>query len=138
MGVSRLTLPVNTEQFISHSRGSFALLRWAPVVGAAALPFTFGNGAISLSLAMGAIPVAAVWLISILFAWRTHHQHWLGLGFLAVVVGSRVVGVHGSQVPLSQGIQWLCLLVILAFVPLSIFRTSLLRFARLDEPPKIG
>ena len=57
---------------------------------------------------------------------------------LAVVAGSHDVGVHGSQVPLSQGIQWMCLVTILAFVPLSLFRASLLRFARLDEPPKVG
>jgi hypothetical protein len=122
------------EQFITHSRGSFALLRWAPLVAVAALPFTFAHGPISAALFIGAVPIAAAWLASLLFTWRTRNHLWFGLGFIALLFGSRLVGAHGSEVPLSQFIQWFCYVIILAGTPLLFCRTRLFHFARLDEP----
>lgn len=129
---------MRTEEFISHSRRSFALLRWAPLVAALALPFTFSQGPIPRIFAVGAIPIAAVWLSSLLLAWRTGRHVWFGFGFIALLLGSRVVGVNSPEVPLPQFIQWLCLVVILAGAPLLFFRTRLLLFAHLDEPTKVA
>jgi hypothetical protein len=124
---------MNNEQFITHSRASFALLRWAPLLAAASLPFTFAHGPIPAALFVGAVLIAATWLALILFAWRTRSQLLLGLGFVLVIFGSRFVGVHSSEVPLSQFIQWLCFVLILVGTPLLCFRSRLLHFARLDE-----
>ncbi len=123
---------MRTEEFISFSRGSFELLRWAPRVAAVALPFTFTHGPISLALAVGAIPIAAMWLLTCLLAWRTGYQIWTGVGFMVVMVGSHVVGIHDSEVPLSQGLQWMCLLLILTGLPLLCFRKRVLHFCRLE------
>jgi len=122
---------VDTEQFISHSRGSFALLRWAPFVAAAVLPFTFAHGLARPALLVGAVPIAAIWLASLLLTWRTRNWLWGAFGFWALIFGARMVGVHGPEIPLSQGIQWICVVVILAGAPLFFFRDRLLRFARL-------
>lgn len=122
---------VDTEQFISHSRGSFALLRWAPFVAAAVLPFTFAHGLARPDLLVGAVPIAAIWLASLLLTWRTRNWLWGAFGFWALIFGARMVGVHGPEIPLSQGIQWICVVVILAGAPLFFFRDRLLRFARL-------
>ena len=125
---------MNNEPFITHSRVSFALLRCAPLAAAAVLPFTFSHGPIPAALFIGAVPIAAAWLVSLLLAWRTRSPPWFALGFVALIFGSRLAGVHSSEVPLSQTIQWLCVVVILAGTPLSLFRTRLLHFARLYEP----
>ena len=124
---------MSNEQFIQHSRGSFALLRWTPLVAAATLPFTFAHGPIPAALFLGALLIAATWLASLLLAWRTRSQLLLGFGFLSLTFGSRIVGVHSSEVPLSQFIQWLCFVLILAGAPLLLFRARLLYFARLHE-----
>jgi len=126
--------PVRSEEFISYSRGSFELLRYVPIVGVVALPFTFGHGPISLTLALGAIPIAAIWLLSLLLMWRSGNQLLGGFGFIAVVGGSRLVGVHSPEVSLSQAIQWMCLVIILTGAPLRSFRAALLKFALLDQP----
>ena len=125
---------MSTEQFITHSRQSFAILRWAPLVAAAALPFTFAHGPIPPALCIGAVPIAATWLASLLLAWRTRKQLWFGLGFVALLFGSRLVGARDSGVSMSQFIQWLCFVDILVGTPLLLFRARLLHFARLDEP----
>lgn len=125
---------MNQQQFITYSRGTFSLLRWAPLVAAAALPFTFDHGRVSTESLVWAPIIAAAWLVSLLLAWRTRNQGWLALSFAALVVGSRLVGIHDSEVPFSQFLQWLCCVVILAGVPLLFFRERLLHFARLDKP----
>jgi len=124
---------MNDEQFLTHSRGTFSTLRWAPLVAAAALPFTFAHGRIPTALLVGAIPIAAAWLASLLLAWRTRNPPWSALGFVALIFGSRLVGVQSSEVPVSQAIQWLCFVIILAGIPLLFFRARLFHFARLDE-----
>ncbi len=110
------------------------MLRWATLVAATALPFTFADGLIPPALAVGAFPIAAAYLASLLLAWRTRKQPWFALAFVALVFGSRWVGVHDSEISTSQFIQWLCWVVILAGAPLLLFRTRLFHFARLDEP----
>ena len=122
------------QYFVRYSRGTFSLLRWATLAAAAGLPFTFAHGRIPTALLVGAILIAAAWLASLLLAWRTRNQGWFVLGFVALILGSRLVGIHNSEVPLSQFFQWLCFVIILAGTPLLFFRDRLLHFARLDEP----
>ena len=119
------------EQFISHSRGSFAFLRWAPVAAIAVLPFTFRHGAVPLTFLASALPIAALWLASMLLMWRTRREPWGALGFIALIFGARVVGLHDSTVSLSQFVQWLCIVVIIAGAPLLLLRSYFLRIARL-------
>jgi hypothetical protein len=79
-----------------------------------------------------------VWLASLLLAWRTGHELWFAPGFIALVFGSRVVGVHSPEVPLPQAIQWMCVVVILAGAPLLFLRTRCLHLARLDESTRLA
>lgn len=96
---------MNDEQFITHSRESFAILRWAPIVAVTSLPFTFARGPIPAALFVGAVPIASTWLLSLLLAWRTRSQFLLGLSMVIVFVGPYLVGVHSSEVPLPQALQ---------------------------------
>jgi hypothetical protein len=123
---------MTNERFLTHSRGTFAILRWAPLVAAVVLPFTFAHGPVPPTFFVGAFPIAAAWLASLLLAWRTRRQSWFGLGFVALVFGPRYVGVHGSEVPLSQFVQWLLFVIILTGIPLLLFRARLSQFARLN------
>ncbi len=125
---------MSTEQFITYSRQSFALIRWAPLVAAAFLPFTFARGVIPGAFFLGAVIIAVTWLASLVFAWRMRSEILLGFGFVLLLFGSRLLGVHGSEISLSQSIQWLCFVVILAGTPLLFFRRRFLHFARLDAP----
>ena len=123
---------MNTEQFVAHSRFSFALLRWLAITASISLPFTFGRGAISLAHFFGACLIAVVWLFSLLLAWRSRNEVWFGLGFVVLIFGSRFTGIHNADVPMPQYVQWLCIVVILAGFPLLLFRRHLLRLSRLD------
>ncbi len=123
---------MNDEEFLSNARVSFAIVRWAPLVATLSLPFTFAHGPISAALFVGAVLLAATWLLSLLWGWRTRSQLLWGFGGVILVGGSYLVGVHNSDVPESQALQWLCYVVILTGTPLLFFRARLLRFARLD------
>jgi hypothetical protein len=122
-------------EFISHSRMSFAMLRWAPLVAAAALPFTFGSGHAPILLLVTAIPIAALWLAFLLLAWRTRNQLWLILSFPVLMGCPRLVGLHNPDLPLSHAIQWLCIVIVVAGAPLLLFRSRLLQLTRLDVSP---
>lgn len=131
-------LEMTTEQFIAHSRGGFAILRWAPFVAIFVLPFTLEQGLISLRLFLGAVVVAAILLVSQLLAWRTRQQLWFGGSFIALVFGSRVVGIGSPEVSTAQAIQWICFVLVLAGAPLLLFRGRLLRLARLDDSSEVA
>ena len=126
-------MPMDRIETITHSRGSFALLRGAPVVAAAVLPFTFARGPAPLSLLLAAVPIAALWLGCLLMGWRTQKYRWFLLAWMSVMLGSRVAGYDHRRIFITQAVQWLCLVLILAGAPLLLWRDRLLKFARLNE-----
>jgi hypothetical protein len=133
---SVLTAAIKSQQSLSKDRESFALLRWAPIVATAVLPFTFTHGHIPAADFFGAVLVAAVWLASLLLAWRTRNGLWGGFAWVAVVFGSRILGIY--DLPFSQFLQWLCYVLIVAGAPLLIFPKRFLQLARLDQFTKVA
>ena len=131
------TFRMSPRQIIAHSRLSFTLMRWSSPVAAAALPFTFSAGMVGARAFFWAVFVAAVWLASTLWAWRGRSEAGRAVGymvgFFALLYGQRWAGVHGSDIPFSLFMQWLCLVVLFAGSPLLFFRQQLLHLVRLDE-----
>jgi len=127
-------IPMSDETQLIRFRMSFEILRFAPLIALAILPFTFSDGPISWALFAGAIPISAAWLTSSVMAWRKGEEIWCVLPFLVLVLGSRWAGVHDAAVSNAQFVQWLCVVITLTGAPLLLFRDRLYRYARLDVP----
>ena len=124
---------MNTAKFLSHSRGSFTALRFLAAAALAILPFTFGDGVIPTKMFIGSIVCAAVWLASLLMAWRSRNQVWFVVSFLVFMVVPRVFGVLSPDVTDSQSYQWLFYVLILTGLPLLVSPTRMTRIARLNQ-----
>ena len=108
------------------------MVRWGSLVGVAALPFTFGSGLARIPLLLAAAAIAALWLMSLLIAWRTRRQRWALVSVAVLLICPHLFGLNRPEVAPSHGYQVLALVFVLAGAPLLFFPRFFLQFARLD------
>lgn len=121
---------------IQKFRRMFEVLRWMSVLAVVVLPFTFSHGALSVGRIIAALAFGLCWLGLNVVVWRKRSDLLLLCqSILFVVVGNGFLSnpeVRGST---SLQVQWMCLVVIAAGVPLLIAKSWFIKAARLDSLP---
>jgi hypothetical protein len=123
------------EDPLIRKKRTFEWLRKSFLVGLVGTILTcIIGGVASLESLMWTLPVALVWLVTLVMSWRSEESvGWELLAFILLPVGSRLAGIHQDDVSMIHFLQWLFLWLLLTSAPLWFRRASMYQLARLDR-----
>lgn len=123
------------SRLLENPRRTFEALKWLAVLALVALPLTLSHGWLKPHLLIGAALFGAIWIGLTLFAWRVRSQTLLFLLYGAFFIGPRLFGLSLRETGVDPLLQWLCLAICTAGLPLLWGRLFWMRIARLEVFP---
>jgi hypothetical protein len=105
------------------------------VVALVAWPFTARFGLQDTAKLTSAVVFGALWLVTLLLAWRLRSQLLLSLQFILLILGPKLFGPGLSSLPMHSFLQWLLTVIIVAGMPLFLLPLRFLRLAKIDTFP---